>query len=59
MRSVFEYHRKAAEFDRLAAETSHPSLKRRYIDLANCYRLLATERHRLITDGEITSESPD
>jgi hypothetical protein len=53
MRSVTEYTLKALEFDGLAAATTEAALKKRYADLAECYRLLATERQRLITDGTI------
>ena len=57
MRSVAEYLAKAAEFDELARSTSEPSLQKRYADLAECYRLLADERQRLITTGAIASET--
>lgn len=56
MRSVAEYINKAAEFDGLAARTIEAGLKRRYADLAACYRLLAAERERLITEGVIPSD---
>ena len=55
MRSIAEYLGKAAEFDRLAVEGDAP-LKKRYADLAECYRLLAQERKRLIDEGAIPSE---
>lgn len=57
MRSVAEYLAKAAEFDELARSTSEPSLQKRYADLAECYRLLADERQRLIRAGAIASET--
>ena len=53
MRSVSEYLQKAAEFDRLAAEATQASLRKRYADLAECYRLLASERQRLIEEGTL------
>jgi hypothetical protein len=58
MRSVAEYLDKAAEFDRLAADEADVSLKRRYADLAECYRLLAQERKRLISEGAIAKDRP-
>ena len=54
MRSVGEYLAVAAEFDDMANATSLPALHKRYSDLAECYRLLAYERQRLI-DGGISS----
>jgi hypothetical protein len=58
MRSVAEYLARAAEFDKLARLASEqPVLKKRYIDIAECYRLLAEDRQRLIAAGEITSEA--
>jgi hypothetical protein len=56
MRTVAEYLAKAAEFDHLAQVASGPILKKRYADLAQCYRLLAVERRRLINDGELESD---
>lgn len=58
MRSVAEYLSKAAEFDELAGLASEPALKKRYADVAECYRLLASERQRLIAAGAIKSEQP-
>ena len=57
MRSVAEYLARAAAFDELARSTSEPSLQKRYADIAECYRLLAEERRRLITEGTIESET--
>lgn len=57
-RSVAEYLAKAAEFDQLAGSASEPPLQKRYADVAECYRLLASERRRLITNGAIKSEKP-
>jgi hypothetical protein len=56
MRSTEEYLEKAREFERLATSAGHPSLQQRYADLADCYRLLAAERARLIADGTIESD---
>jgi hypothetical protein len=53
MRSVAEYLEKAGEFARMAAKASNPGLKKRYGDLAECYRLLAEERKRLLETGEL------
>lgn len=53
MRSVAEYLSKSDEFRRLAAETTDDTLKRRYADLADCYKLLARDRERLIAEGKI------
>ena len=58
MRSVAEYLARAAEFDELARAASEPTLKKRYIDIAECYRLLAKDRKRLIGTGVIESEQP-
>jgi hypothetical protein len=58
MRSVAEYFEKAAEFDELARGARDPALKKRYADLAECYRLLANERQRLIETGGIEPEPP-
>ena len=57
MRSVAEYLEKAAEFDRLAAATENSGMRRRYMDVAKCYRLLAQERRGLIESGEIEPDS--
>lgn len=56
MRSVADYLAKAAEFDELARSSSVPGLQKRYTDIAECYRLLAEERRRLIEAGVIASE---
>jgi hypothetical protein len=56
MRSVEQYLARAAEFDDMANATSVPVLKNRYSDNAECYRLLAYERQRLIDEGVIESE---
>jgi hypothetical protein len=58
MRSVAEYLGRAAEFDELARTTNSPTLKKRYTDVADCYRLLAGERRRLIATGALKSDEP-
>ena len=56
MRTVAEYLAKAVEFDDLVNRAVDASLKKRYADLAECYRLLANERERLIQQGALTSD---
>lgn len=56
MRSVAEYLARAAEFDELARSASEQTLQKRYTDVAECYRLLARERQRLIETGTIESD---
>jgi hypothetical protein len=56
VRSVAEYLQKAAEFEALAAEAAIEPLKKRYGDIAACYRLLAKEREWLISAGTIEGE---
>ena len=46
----------AAEFDELANASKHPDLKKRYADMADCYRLLVRERKRLSAGGELQLE---
>jgi hypothetical protein len=58
MRSVAEYLEKAAEFDELARATSEPTLKKRYADVSESYRLLAIVRRRLIETGALKPEQP-
>jgi hypothetical protein len=57
MRSVAEYLARAAEFDDMAHATSAPALQKRYLDIAECYRLLARNRHQLVAAGAIEPES--
>jgi hypothetical protein len=56
MRSVAEYLAMAATFDEQARSAREPSLKKRYADISECYRLLAAERQRLIAEGAIQSD---
>jgi hypothetical protein len=58
MRTVAEYLSKAVELDTLAVSAPDDALKKRYADLAECYRLLAKERERLGADGTISSDQP-
>jgi hypothetical protein len=58
MRSVAEYLEKAAEFDELARLTSEPALKKRYADVAESFRLLASVRQRLIETGDLKPDEP-
>ena len=57
MRTVTDYLLKAAEFDALASGAPDPALKKRYADLAECYRLLAQERERLVVTGVLPDTS--
>ena len=57
MMSVKKYLAKAAEFEALAiAGGGAPTLQKRYMDLAQSYRLIAEERKRLIAKGTIESD---
>ena len=58
MRSVAEYLERAAEFEALAAKATVDGLRKRYGDIAACYRLLAKEREWLIGTGAIEGEQP-
>ena len=57
VRSVEEYLSKADEFDALAAAEKDDRLKRRYADVAECFRLLAKERARLIGAGDLAPDA--
>jgi hypothetical protein len=48
VRTVGEYLLKAFEFEALAKTAPEDALKKRYADLAACYRMLAEERKQLI-----------
>jgi hypothetical protein len=58
MRSVAEYLERAAEFETLAATATVDTLRKRYGDIAACYRLLASEREWLIGTGAIEGDRP-
>lgn len=51
MRSVKEYPTNAGYFETLAARATDAALKKRFADMAECYRLLAAERERLSAAG--------
>jgi len=59
MRNVSEYVAKAAEFDELAKGAPTPDLRRRFADMAECYRLLARERKRMVADGIVPLQPED
>jgi hypothetical protein len=59
MRTVEEYLAKAEEFDAMASRADAPMpLRLRYADMAECYRLLAKERERLIAQGALEGTEP-
>jgi hypothetical protein len=58
VRSVAEYLEKAVEYENLAEWTREPTLKKRYSDLAEGYRVLAQEREGHIGDGALTTDAP-
>ena len=58
MRSVAEYLQRADEFEALAATTDVEPLRKRYRDIAVCYRLLAKEREWLIGTGAVQGDPP-
>jgi hypothetical protein len=57
LRTVAEYLERAAEFESLAAAASVDTLRKRFADVAACYRLLAEERERLVACGSIDGEA--
>jgi len=56
MRTVAEYLGQGGRVRRLANAAPQPGLRKRYADLAECYRLLATERERMIEQGALAVE---
>jgi len=58
MRTVARYRRKAAEFDALASRDVEASLKQRFTNIADSYRLLAKERRRDIDDKKLDTKVP-
>ena len=58
VRSATSYLKQADAFADMANAASHPQLRRRLADLAECYRILARERNRLAAGGTIPSEAP-
>lgn len=59
LRSVAEYLERAAEFEGMAASAGVEVLKKRYADIAACYRLLAKDREWLIGTGAIEQHGND
>jgi len=60
VRTVAEYMAKAAAFDALAVRVENPvPLRNRYADLADCYRLLAKERERMLALAAVESDDPE
>lgn len=55
MRSVIEYLKLAEQYDADAQAQTEPGLKKRFADIAECYRLLAEERQKLVAAGKIES----
>jgi hypothetical protein len=58
MKMVAVYAAKAAEFDTLARRAVEASLKQRFMDMADTYRLLAEERRRRIDDKKADWKVP-
>jgi hypothetical protein len=58
MHIVAEYLEKAAEFDELARSASESALKKRYADVAESFRLLASVRQRVIETDALKLEQP-
>jgi len=59
LRSVAEYLERAAEFEGMAESAGVDVLKKRYADIAACYRLLAKDREWLIGTGAIEQHAGD
>jgi len=58
MRMVALYLAKAAELDELARRFSEASVKKRYMDMADVYRLLAEDRKRHVDDKKLGRKAP-
>jgi hypothetical protein len=58
LRSIAEYFERATEFEQMAASASVDVLRKRYADIAACYRLLAKDREWLINTGAIGGAEP-
>src|SRR4051812_50148825 len=56
-RRVAEYLHEGARFYALSLGTSDLTLKKRYADMAECYRLLAADLERLMKEGRTGDES--
>jgi len=59
MRTVAEYFGKAIEFEALSEATDDASLKKRYADIAQCYRLFARESEWLVGRSAIGDAQMD
>jgi hypothetical protein len=58
MKMAAVYAAKAAEFDDLARRFDEPSVKKRYVDMADAYRLLAEDRKRHVDDKKLGRKVP-
>ena len=58
MRMVALYQAKAAELDELARRFNEASVKKRYMDMADAYRLLAEDRKRHVGDKKLGRKVP-
>ena len=58
MRSIADYLQRAAEFEALAATTDVDEVRKRYLDIAAGYHLLAKEREWLIKTGAMEGGPP-
>ena len=58
MKMVAVYLARAAELDALARRCDEAPLKKRYMDIADSYRLLAEERRRDIDNKKSDSKFP-
>jgi hypothetical protein len=52
MRTVAEYVAKAAEYLSRAQREREPAARKRLLDMAESYRVMAAERQRMIDAGE-------
>ena len=59
MRTAAQYLDRAIEFEALARTAPDEGLRKRYADIAACYRLLAKEREWLIGTGALGQETTD
>jgi hypothetical protein len=58
MKMVAVYLARAAELDALARRCDEAPLKKRFMDIADSYRLLAEERRRQIDDKKADRKAP-
>jgi hypothetical protein len=56
MRTVEQYLEKTVDFDAFSATSSNEIMRKRFADIAACYRLLARDRERLVAMGAIPQE---